>query len=64
MVEVVEGCVQAGVHPCWRLVGDLDGVLQDSSGDHVLLGAGGRFPRDEEPVVWVTVGRRRLQEAV
>lgn len=56
--------MQAGVHPCWRLIGDLDGVLQDSSGDHVLLGAGGRFPRDEEPVVWVTVGRRRLQEAV
>lgn len=56
--------MQAGVHSSWGLVGDLDGIFQNASGDHVLLWAGSRFPRDEEPIVWMTVGRRRLQETV
>lgn len=56
--------MQAGVHSSWRLIGDLDSILQYPSWDHVLLGAGCRFPCDKKPVVWVTVGRRCLQEAI
>ena len=52
LVEAVEGSVQTGV--VWWLVGDLDGVLQDASGDDVLVRAGRWLPADEHPVVMVS----------
>lgn len=59
--EEVQGLVQVGVHARGRLVGDLDGVLQDALGDDVALGAGGRLGADEHAVVIVAAGAVPLQ---
>lgn len=38
LVEVVQGFVQVGMHAHGRLIGDLDGVLQDALWDDVAIG--------------------------
>ena len=53
LVEVVESFVQVGVHAHGRLVGDLDGVLQDALWDDVPGGGGGRLGADEDAELWV-----------
>lgn len=30
LVEVVQSLVEVGMHSCWGLVGDFDGVLKDA----------------------------------
>ena len=62
--EAMQGGVQAGVHARGRLVGDLDGVLQDASGDDMLLWARRRLSAHKHPVVWVTVQRCALQQGL
>lgn len=59
--EEVQGLVQVGVHARGRLVGDLDGVLQDALGDDVALGAGGRLGADEHAVVVMAADTEPLQ---
>lgn len=51
--EVVQRLVQVGVHACRRLVGDLDGVLQDALRDDVSLGRGRGLSTDKHPEVLV-----------
>lgn len=53
--EVVQGLVQVGVQACGRLVGDLNGVLQDALGDDVALRGGRRLCTDEDPQLRVAV---------
>lgn len=54
LTEVVQCFVQIGMHPSRRLIGDLDGVLQDSLRDEVAFGGGGGFGADKHPEVLVT----------
>lgn len=51
LAEVVQGLVQVGVHASRRLIGDLDGVLQDALRDDVALGGGGGLSTDKHPEV-------------
>ena len=37
LLEVVQGLVQVGLHPCWRFVGDLDGSFQNALRNDVLI---------------------------
>lgn len=53
--EVVQGLVQVGMHARGRLIGDLNGVLQDALGDDVALRGGRRLCTDEDPELWVAV---------
>lgn len=54
LTEVVQCLVQIGMHPSRRLIGDLDGVLQDSLRDEVAFGGGGGFGTDKHPKVLMT----------
>ena len=56
LIKVVEGFVDVGEHASGRLVGDLDGRLQNTLGDIMRCGASGWFGADEEAVVFVAVG--------
>lgn len=47
--------MQVGVHARGRLVGDLNGVLQDALGDDVVLSGGRGLRTDEDPELWVAV---------
>ena len=47
--------MQVGVHARGRLVGDLNGVLQDALGDDVALSGGRRLRTDEDPELWVAL---------
>lgn len=51
LVEVVQGLVQVGVHASRRLIGDLDGVLQDALRDDVALRGGRGLSTDKHPEV-------------
>lgn len=64
MAEVVESCMEAGIHAGGGLIGDFDGILQHASGDNMLLRARCWFPSDEHPVVWVTVHCCCLQKSI
>ena len=50
LVKVVEGLVEVGLHAGGRLVGDLDGGLEDALRNDVVLGAGRRLGAQEDPV--------------
>lgn len=51
LAEVVQCLVQIGMHPSRRLIGDLNGVLQNSLWDDVAFGGGGGFSTDKHPEV-------------
>lgn len=53
LVEVVQGFVQVGVHPQRWLIGDFDGVLENTLWDDVTLGRRGRLGTDEHSEVLV-----------
>lgn len=53
LVEVVERFVQIGVHASGRLIGDLDGVFQNSLWDDVIFWCGGGFGTDKHPEVFL-----------
>ena len=44
--------MEVGLHSGGRLVGDLDGGLQDALRDDVVLGARRRLGAQEDPVRW------------
>lgn len=54
LTEVVQCLVEIGMHPSRRLIGDLDGVLQDSLRDKMAFGGGGGFSADKHPEVLVS----------
>lgn len=54
LIEVVQCLVQISIHSSWRLIDDLDGVLQYSLWDEVVFGGGGGFSADKHPEVFVT----------
>lgn len=56
--------MQTGIHAGGGLIGDFDGILQDPSGDVVLIRVWCWLPGDEHPVVWVTVNRCRLEKSI
>lgn len=49
------------MHACGRLIGDLNGVLQNALGNDVALRRGCRLSADEDPEVWVTFLAELLQ---
>lgn len=53
LVEVVECFVQVSVHAGGRLIGDLDGVFQNSLRDDVTFWGGGGFSTDKHPEVFL-----------
>lgn len=53
--KVIESFMQIGHHARWRLVGDLDGCLQDTLGDDVSVTCGRRLRADEHAVRGVTL---------
>ena len=54
--------MQVGVHASRRLIGDLDGVLEDALRDDVALGGGGGLGADEHPEVLVASIRMLFQK--
>lgn len=56
--------MQTGVHASGGLLSDFDGVLQDASGDNMLLRAWCWFTGDEHPVFGVTVHCCCLQKSI
>lgn len=64
LAEVVQGCMQTGIHASGGLTGDLDGVLEDASGDDMLLRVWCWLAGDEHPEGWVTVCDFCLQQSI
>lgn len=62
LVEVVERFVQIGVHAGGRLIGDLDGVLQNPLRDDVTFWGGGWFSTDKHPEVLLATFSVLLQK--
>lgn len=55
LIKEVECLMQVGEHACGRLVGDLDGGLEDALGHDVVLGGGGGLCADEHAVILVAL---------
>lgn len=56
--------MQTSIHASGGLIGDFDGILQNASGDNMLLRAWCRFPSDEHTVVWMAVHSCCLQKII
>lgn len=54
LAEVVQSLVEIGMHPCWGLVSNFDGVLQDPLRDDVALWRSCRLCTNEDTEFWVT----------
>lgn len=60
--EVVQSCMQAGVHASGRFSSEFEAILQDGARDQVLMVAGDRFSTHKHSVVWVSTAACVLQQ--